>query len=150
MRIEIQREIFSKTNVIGRLFVDGVHLGYTLEDTDRGLTDKMSVVEIKLRKIFGQTAIPYGEYEVVLNYSNRFKKVMPLLLNVKGFEGVRIHGGNTEADTLGCPLLGAKKTDKSIFECSEVNKQLITKIEHALKFDKVFISITKANQIINA
>jgi hypothetical protein len=144
MRIEIQRDIFNAGSTLGRMFIDGVEFGYTLEDKDRGLTDKMSATEIKLRKIFGQTAIPYGEYEVVLSYSNRFKKIMPLLLNVKGFEGVRIHGGNTDADTLGCPLLGATRTDKSIFECADKNRELIVLIDRALKFDKVFLSITKA------
>ena len=143
MKIEIQREVFNANSTIGRMFVDGAYFGYTLEDTDRGLTSDMSTTLIKVKKVFGKTAIPYGEYEVILSYSNRFKKVMPLLLNVKGFEGVRIHGGNTEENTLGCPLLGSKKTDKTIFECAAINANLIKLLEHALKFNKVFLSITK-------
>ncbi len=144
MRVEIVREIFNPTNTMGRMFIDGKFFGYTLEDKDRGLHNSMTLSEIKLRKIFGHTAIPYGEYEVILNHSNRFKKIMPLLLNVKGFEGVRIHGGNTDANTLGCPLLGAKRTDKSIFECAAINKDFIDKLKHALQFNKVFIQIIKA------
>ena len=97
------------TYCIGRLYIDGVYFCDTLEDTDRGLDDVMTEQEILSKKIYGQTAIPTGIYRVILNYSPKYKKVMPLLLNVKGYSGIRIHSGNTDKDTLGCILVGENK-----------------------------------------
>ena len=109
------------------MIIAGEHFAWTLEDKDRGLKQSDSLLTIKAKKIFGKTAIPTGKYEVILSYSNRFKKVMPLLLDVKGFDGVRIHGGNTDADTLGCPLIGEVKVSNGlgIAQCRKVNEDLI-------------------------
>jgi len=96
---------------MGSLYANGVFVGYTLEDALR-------VVKIK-----HETAIEVGIYKVVLSLSNRFKKVMPEVLNVPNFKGVRVHGGNRDNNTSGCPLLGAKRTDSYIFECSKVNAE---------------------------
>ena len=68
--------------------------------------------------------------------SNRFKRIMPEILNVPMFTGVRIHGGNTKEDTLGCPLLGAKQSLDKVWDCADVNKQLITLLDGAIKAGK--------------
>lgn len=86
--------------------VDGKYFCDTLEDVDRGLTSDMQLAEIQKRKIYGETAIPTGRYQVTETYSPKFKKYMPLLVGVKGFSAVRIHAGNTPADTEGCVLVG--------------------------------------------
>lgn len=91
---------------IGRLYIDGVYFCDTLEDTDRDLKQTDDVKDIRRRKIKGQTAIPLGTYNVILNRSNRFKKILPLLESVPCYEGVRIHSGNTHVDTDGCVLVG--------------------------------------------
>lgn len=100
---------------VGRLYVDGELWCNTLEDTDRGLAQSMTVVAIKARKVKGQTAIPKGTYEVTLSVSPKFAKktwaakyggLVPILLRVKGFEGIRIHPGTTAEDTSGCILPG--------------------------------------------
>ena len=111
MEILIDRAWKKDGYTISRLYVNGKLFGCnTLEDTDRGLNQSMELNEIKKKKVYGQTAIPIGSYECVYTYSNRFKKMLPLLLNVKGFEGIRIHSGNSAKDTEGCILIG--KNDK--------------------------------------
>lgn len=125
MKIEIRRDSFQSQRTLGRMTVDGEFYGYTLEDEDRKL-------EAGGTKVKGKTAIPKGEYKVTVSMSNRFKKRMPEVHNVPGFEGVRIHGGNTEADTEGCPLLGKRRTDIAIGDCAAINADLVRRIDEAL------------------
>lgn len=99
MQIEVIRTEFTEKSTIGRLFINGNYFCYTLEDKVRDGD-----------KVYGKTAIPDGVYDVRLSFSNRFNVSMPEILNVRGFSGVRIHSGNTDADTLGCILLGYTKS----------------------------------------
>lgn len=108
MKLTLERSIFTNESTIGQLFIDGKFECYTLEDKDRGLCDSMSTLTINEIKQYGVTCIPYGKYQVKITYSNHFKRELPLLLNVKGYEGIRIHPGNTANDTLGCILPGNK------------------------------------------
>lgn len=96
MELTLDRILMGERRTIGRLFVDGERLCYTLEDQ----------VRKDGAKIYGETAIPEGRYQIVMTYSPRFKMVLPLLMDVPGFEGIRIHSGNTERDTEGCILVG--------------------------------------------
>ena len=79
---------------IGALFVDGVFECFTIENPER---------EVKLED---RTAIPCGTYPIEFTYSPHFNQVMPLLDNVPDFDSIRIHWGNTTADTEGCILVG--------------------------------------------
>jgi hypothetical protein len=99
MILELKRIWHLKQCTIGTLSIDGLFVCYTLEDVTRpyGI------------KIPGNTAIPEGEYEVTVDWSNRFQRFMPKLLEVPGFEGIRIHAGNTHKDTSGCILVGMEK-----------------------------------------
>lgn len=106
MKLELYRKYRKNGYTIGLLYADGKFVCNTLEDTDRGLTSAMSERQIASIKVKGKTAIPTGVYSIIVTYSPRFKKQMPLLYNVKGFEGVRIHSGNTANDTEGCILCG--------------------------------------------
>lgn len=106
MDIVIWRKYRKAEYTIGRLYIDGVFFCNTLEDTDRGLMQSMTAGEILNIKIAGKTAIPVGNYKLTRSYSPRFKRLMPQVMNVKGFAGVRIHSGNTAKDTEGCPLVG--------------------------------------------
>lgn len=113
--IRIERRWPKEGYTVGRLFVNGVLICNSLEDTDRGLDQGMTVVAIKARKVKGQTAIPKGTYEATLTVSGKFARkswaaknggLVPQLLNVKGFDGIRIHPGNTAENTSGCILPG--------------------------------------------
>lgn len=117
MIVEIVRDGRAFPNY-GQLFVDGVLLGQTLEDRDCHLEDGGE-------KIYGDSAIPRGTYRLPLSMSKRFGRIMPEVLDVPGFSGVRIHGGNDEADTLGCPLLGHVRTPTGIRDCKGPNDRLI-------------------------
>lgn len=86
---------------IGQLYINDVYHSFTLEDKVR--EDARPVTEWKVKK---ETAIPSGTYDVVIDMSARFKRLMAHVLNVPGFDGIRIHSGNTDADTEGCILLG--------------------------------------------
>ena len=106
MKLELRRIARRETYTIGRLYIDGVYFCDTLEDRDRLLDNNMSVEEIKKKKIYGKTAIPTGTYKVEITYSPRFKRYLPLICNVKGFDGIRIHEGNSDKDSQGCVLVG--------------------------------------------
>lgn len=134
MRLKLKRIARKEKYTIGKLYVDGVYFCDTLEDKDRGLTKNMSLEEIKRKKVYGETAIPTGTYVVTVNYSATFKKDMPLLLGVPGYSGVRIHPGNTQADTLGCVLVGQNK---------EVGKVLNSRVT----FSRLMPLITKAKDV---
>lgn len=115
MEIVINRRWKKDTYTIGEMFINGVKFSETCEDKDRGLTDQMSLAEIKSKKVYGKTAIPTGTYELKMTYSPKFAnrpfakkyggKVVEIM-NVKGYNGVRIHPFNTAEDSLGCIAVG--------------------------------------------
>ncbi len=106
MVIQLLRIRQGTESTLSGMLIDGAKLGYFLEDQDRGLTATMSLAEIAAKKVHSRTAIPTGRYRVAMTYSNRFKKVMPELLDVPGFAGIRIHAGNYIGNTDGCLLTG--------------------------------------------
>lgn len=117
MKIKVDRKWPKATYTIGRLSVDGEYFCNTLEDRDRGLKQTDSPGTIKIRKVYGETAIPKGTYRVAMETVSPkyaaidwYKKLnsgrMPRLVNVPGFEGILIHPGNTALDTYGCILVG--------------------------------------------
>ena len=107
--LKLKRVFFSDKYTIGKLFINNAYFCDVLEDKDRDLNKDGDLSDEGEQKIFGQTCIPRGKYKVIITESNRFKKRLPLLLNVPGFEGIRIHGGNTADDTHGCLLVGENK-----------------------------------------
>ena len=119
MKIEIKRLYKTENSTIGELKVDGKFECYTLEDKER---------EVKIKC---ETAIPKGTYKVIINQSNRFKKLLPLLLSVPNFEGVRIHPGNTNHDTEGCILVGRSKSKDFIGQSRKAFESLFAKMKTA-------------------
>ena len=104
MQINVRRTFKGPEYTIGKLYIDGHYLCDTLEDTVRPAGTKIA----------GKTAIPAGTYKVKKTMSPRFKKILPEILNVPGFTGVRIHAGNLPKDTDGCLLLGLNKAKGAV------------------------------------
>jgi hypothetical protein len=129
MDLCVKRLEFSDDSTIGELSVDGRFECYTLED-------KVRPVKIK-----GKTAIPAGKYEVVINFSQRFQKPLPLLLNVPNFEGVRIHPGTIPANTDGFILVGDTKGVDCIGQSRVAFARLFEKMKTAAETQKIFIEI---------
>ena len=123
MRLKVQRLSCGPVCTIGEMLVDGKKECYTLED----------VVRPNGEKVYGKTAIPTGTYNVVVTPSARFKRDLPLLENVPNFQGIRIHPGNTAADTEGCILVGAAKTQDMVTHSREAFERLFKKIQESLK-----------------
>jgi hypothetical protein len=143
MELKVVRKTFTQESTIGELYVNDVFQCFIIEDVDRGLDSKMSVEEINKKKVFAKTSIPTGRYEIAITYSNRFQKYLPLLLNVPGFEGVRIHPGNTSADTEGCLLPGVEKSKDFVGQSKAAFASLFAKLKAIEKKEKIFITITK-------
>ena len=129
MKIELVRIAFKETYTIGKLYVDGKYFSDVLEDVDRGLDSSMTESEILEKKVKGQTAIPTGHYVINITYSPKYKRMMPLLLDVKGFSGIRIHSGNTAKDTEGCLLVGKNKKVGMVLESRDTYQRLFKMME---------------------
>lgn len=106
MTIRVVREPSLRGTTMGVVFVDGFFWAFSLEDAIRE-----THAPVESWKIPGVTAIPQGRYQVVLSWSPRFDRVLPELLKVPGFTGVRIHPGNTALDTEGCILVGIQRSE---------------------------------------
>jgi len=144
MELQLKREIFTDESTIGSLTIDGKFECYILEDKDRGINNTLTLEQILRVKVYGKTAIPYGRYEIEWTMSARFKVFMPILLNVKGYAGIRIHKGNTELDSLGCLLCGTRKKSNMITESTLATRNLYAKIEAAKKQgQRIFITIVR-------
>jgi hypothetical protein len=141
MRLELTRIYKGRDYTIGKLYVDGVYLCDTLEDTDRGLSSAMTSAEIKAIKVFGKTAIPRGMYFVDMQtVSPRFRLRkwakahggrVPRLQGVRGFDGVLIHPGNTAADTDSCVLVGYNKAKGKVLDSVTAYERLFALLDAA-------------------
>jgi len=124
IKLTLIRDILGEEFTLGRMYVNGQLLGQTCEDKDRHIEDGED-------KVYGTSAIPRGLYKVSLSFSHRFQRVLPEIHDVPKFSGVRIHGGNTAADTLGCVLLGSIRTANGVKNCAGVMGRLISILEDA-------------------
>jgi len=128
MKLKVIREHKNEICTIGSLFINDVFFCYTLEDKDRGLKQSDSLLFIQAKKIFGLIAIPSGFYKLTVNQSPKFKRMLPRILEIKGFDGVLLHRGNSANDSLGCILLGYKKGHNSIFESTKAETDLVNRL----------------------
>ncbi len=132
MKLLLNRESQTADATLGRLFAGTECLYYTCEDLQRD------------EKIYGKTAIPCGRYKVVITYSNRFQKHLPLVLDVPGFVGIRIHAGNTAKDTEGCILIGKVKTANGIGQSRAAMDDFMPRLKEWLKAGDVWLEVKSA------
>lgn len=152
MELTLKRVACKPLYSIGKLYIDGQYFCDTIEDKDRGLDDSMTEQEIRAIKIPSQTAIPTGTYRVTLNVqSPKFKAkaayafcqgYLPRLLNVKGFDGILMHIGNTQNSSAGCILVGQNKVVGQVINSTETFKKLYAILDTAnKKGEKIRITI---------
>lgn len=123
MKLRVERLWKKKDYTVGRLYVDGEFFCNTLEDVVRDLPRE--------KKVYGKTAIPAGTYKVIFNWSPKFGRNLPRLLNVPYFEGILIHSGNTAADSAGCLLVGKNSAVGRLTESRYTSDKLNTLIDAA-------------------
>lgn len=148
MKLLLRRIAKKPTYTIGKMYIDGVYFADTIEDRDRGLDQSMSLDEIKSKKVYGETAIPTGTYEVSMNIvSPKFKNRswakpyggrVPRLLNVPGYEGILIHPFNTADESYGCVAVGENKVVGKVINSTAYYNKLVAKLDKA---DKIEITI---------
>ena len=152
MKLLLKRIARKSTYTIGKLYINDEYFCDTIEDKDRGLDQEMSLIEIKRLKIKNETAIPTGTYEITLDVvSPKFSKKdvykyingkLPRLLNVKGYEGVLIHIGNTAKDSAGCILVGRNTQVGKVLQSTSTFKLLYSKLLEAKKRnEKITITV---------
>lgn len=125
MKLRLERHPTGLTCTIGELFVNGVFQCHTLEDPIREKKGQ----PVKSWKVPGDTAIPAGTYKVEITFSPRFHEDLPLLFGVPGFEGIRIHAGNTDSDTEGCILVGTWSGGEFIRESRKALEALLDALD---------------------
>jgi len=130
MLIDVKRKTFTDTSTVGELWADGKFVCYTLEDKVRPV------------KVYGETAIPAGTYPIVVTFSERFKRDMPLVQHVPNFAGIRIHAGNTARDTRGCILVGLQRGKDTVLRSRDAYRVVLGLIRSAIgKGEKVTLTI---------
>lgn len=123
MKIEVIRVFTANDATVGKMYIDGIDTCYTLEDVVRPLGEK----------VYGKTAIPAGRYRVDVTPSARFKRDLPILLDVPNFTGVRIHAGNSAEDTHGCILVGLEQHGDTISRSRDAMDIVFAQIRDAVK-----------------
>lgn len=154
MELKLRRIARKGSYTIGKLYNGNTWIADTVEDKDRGLKSTMSLEEIKRIKVKNETAIPVGKYEITLDivsprfgsktfykqYANGGK--LPRLLNVKGFDGVLMHCGNSALDSSGCLILGLNKVTGKVINSQETFKKVYSLLQDAKKKgEKIYITI---------
>lgn len=142
MEIKLIRKYYQAKYTIGRLYVNNRFFSDCLEPPSLHLTERSSLGTILIAKYKGYRAIPTGRYRILITRSQRFGRWLPLLLNVKGFEGIRIHAGNKPEDTRGCILLGFNRRKGYVLDSTRCVLTLVKMMTEAIaKGEKVFVEV---------
>lgn len=136
MEVTLTRIAKRETYTIGRLAINGTSFCDTLEPTWRDIG-----VGRPGRKVMGRTAIPEGRYPLVVTFSPRFKRWLPLLLHVPQFSGIRIHSGNTADDTEGCILPGLNTSRGRVTDSYLWERRLVAELGRRPEGEPVWITV---------
>ena len=138
MKLRLRRRYLGSEYTIGSLFIDGVYLCDTIEDKVRDHNQDGDLNDPGERKVFGETAIPYGKYKIDLTMSPKFRRLLPIIENVSHFTGIRIHRGNTAGDSHGCILPGKNK----------IKGKVINSTKYEMKIVEVMLEVIKRGETI--
>lgn len=136
VNVEVERAWKKADYTIGRFFVNGTRFHESLEDPDRGLDSAMSLDQIKAAKVYGQTAIPVGTYKLILSvypkykdrsWAKKYNGLVPELIGVPGYSGVRIHPANNASEIEGCIAVGENKVRGGIINSQKTYCELMDK-----------------------
>lgn len=127
MKLLLKRRFLGESYTIGSLYIDGVYFCDTLEDKVRDI-NKNGTFDGEEKKVMGLTAIPYGEYPVIVNFSPKFKRNLPRLGGVPHFDGILIHRGNTDTDSSGCILVGENKVKGKVINSTAYELRLTERL----------------------
>ena len=142
MEIKLIRKYYQAKYTIGRLYVNNRFFSDCLEPPSLHLTERSALGTILIAKYKGYRAIPTGRYRILITRSRRFGRWLPLLMNVKGFEGIRIHPGNKPEDTRGCILLGFNHRKGYVLDSTRCVLTLVKMMTEAIaKGEKVFVEV---------
>ena len=131
MLIRLKRRYLGENYTIGSLFIRGRYLCDTIEDKVRDFNKDGDLLDAGEKKVYAQTAIPYGTYNVELSMSPKFKRLLPMILDVKHFTGIRIHRGNTAKDSAGCILPGENKIKGKVINSTKYEVNIVDRIQRA-------------------
>jgi hypothetical protein len=137
VKLKLERKFLNENSTEGNLYVDGKWFCHVIEDKVRAKPGEWD----NSHKVYAKTAIPYGNYQVLVTWSNRFKRMLPLLINVPDFQGIRIHNGRTETSSAGCLIVSYKAGKGYVINDKKAMNDLTDMISEAQKKSKVFIEI---------
>ena len=142
MKLRLQRRYLGEEYTIGSLFINGLYLCDTIEDKVRDQNQDGDLDDPGEKKVFGETAIPYGLYMVDLTMSPKFKRLLPILYHVPHFTGIRIHRGNTAKDSHGCILPGENKVKGKVIHSTKYEMKIVGEMLKAIRIgEKIMIEI---------
>lgn len=142
IELELNRIYFSPLYTISKLFVEGRLWCDTIEDVNRDLNKDGDLLDEGETKVQDKTCIPFGRYEVIVNMSGRFKRMLPRLLNVPHFDGILIHNGVDQTSSSGCIIVGENKEKGKVLNSRFwMNKLTDYLLAEQQKGHKIFITI---------
>lgn len=140
--LTLNRFFLKPAYTIGTLSIKGKFFCDTLEDTVRDLNKDGDLEDAGEFKIYGETAIPYGRYKVIVSYSPKLKRDLPLILDVKHFTGIRIHKGVSARSTLGCVCVGDNTAKGRLSDGAFYEEKLVTLLkDYISKGEEIYIDI---------
>lgn len=131
INLKLIRHALMEDYTIGRLFIDDEYFCDTLEDKVRDYDRDGDLNDPGEEKVYGETAIPYGRFKVIVNESPRFKRLLPRLLDVPHFTGILIHRGNTAKNTSGCILVGENSVKGKVLNSTPYEIELVKRLKDA-------------------